>query len=119
MSIDPDTPILIQEHPECVTVSFLSDTLLDFEAIQSTGAALDRVVAENDPPNLVLVMPNVRQLSSMMISVLIRTQEGCKARGGITKLANLSDRVNSILEMAAIKPIFDVYDTEDAARASF
>lgn len=118
MTID-DTPILVQEHPECVVVNFLPETLLDPELISRVGREIDALIDDLDPPNVVLALPNVHQISSMMISVLLRTREHCEKSGGIAKLAELSKRVDAILDMAAIKPVFEVFDSVEDARKSF
>lgn len=118
MTID-DTPILVHEHPECVVVNFMPETLLDPELISRVGKEIDELIDDLDPPNVVLAMPNVKQISSMMISVLLRTRERCDEAGGVAKLADLSRRVDDILDMAAIKPVFEVFESEEDARKSF
>ena len=108
VTVDDDAVILVQEYPECMIVSFLKEHYLDFDVIEKTGQALEALIEKTETPNLILSMPQVKQMSSMAISVLIRAHQGCQAKGGSVRLVNVSERGMAILDPNAQPgPVFE------------
>lgn len=69
--------------------------------------------------NLVLELSGVDYMSSAGLRVLISALRTCKAKRGNVCLVSVSKRVDEVLELAGIKPMFDLYDNTVSAVGSF
>ena len=68
--------------------------------------------------HLVLEMNETDFISSAGVRALISAQKAVKSRGGLVMLANPSEKVKEVLKLAALEPLFPVYEnTEDALGA--
>jgi len=68
--------------------------------------------------HLVLEMDGTDYLSSAGARVLISTQKALKPRGGRLVIAQPSERVKEVLDLAGLDALFPVYDTTVAALGS-
>jgi anti-anti-sigma factor len=68
--------------------------------------------------HLVLEMDGTDFLSSAGVRVLISAQKALKPRGGRLVIAQPSERVKDVLELAGLESLFPVYDSTVAALAS-
>lgn len=68
--------------------------------------------------HLVLEMDGTDFLSSAGVRVLISAQKALKPRGGRLVIAQPSDRVTEVLDLAGLEALFPVYETTVAALAS-
>jgi len=69
---------------------------------------------------LVLNMAAVSYMSSAGLRILISSsREARKHRGGDVRLAAVSERIAEVLDLAGLTPLFQIYDTESEAIASF
>jgi len=82
------------------------------------GAALDKTVDEGRS-NLVLDLSNVEYMSSAGLREMVRVLKRVKRGGGDLRLANPSDRVKEVLELAGLDTIFEIYPTQVEAVGSF
>jgi anti-sigma B factor antagonist len=73
---------------------------------------------ENGNVHLILEMDGTEYLSSAGARVLISTQKALKPRGGRLALAQPSERVREVLDLAGLDALFPIYDTTVAALAS-
>lgn len=73
---------------------------------------------EDGHVHLVLEMDGTEYLSSAGARVLISAQKALKPRGGRLALAQPSDRVREVLDLAGLDALFPIYDTTVAALAS-
>jgi anti-sigma B factor antagonist len=64
---------------------------------------------------LVLEMDGTDFLSSAGVRALISAQKSVKPRGGKIAIAQPSQRVTDVLDLAGLRPLFPIYDTTEAA----
>ncbi|MBI3241233.1 MAG: STAS domain-containing protein [Chloroflexi bacterium] len=69
-------------------------------------------------PNLVLELDAADYISSAGLRVLISAQKALKAKGGKLVMAQPSDRVKEVMQLAGLDPLFPIFpDTESAVGA--
>ena len=69
---------------------------------------------------LVLNLAEVSYMSSAGLRILISSsKEAKKHRGGGVRLAEISERIADVLDLAGLTPLFKIYDSESEAIASF
>ncbi len=68
--------------------------------------------------HLVLELDGIEYLSSAGVRVLISTQKALKPRGGRLAIAQPSNRVKDVLQLAGVDILFPTYDTTVAAVAT-
>lgn len=69
--------------------------------------------------NLVLNLKNVTTIDSAGVGELVSAYTTVTNRGGKLKLVNLPSKVNDILQITQLITVFEVYDSEPEALASF
>jgi anti-sigma B factor antagonist len=82
------------------------------------GSALDKVV-DDGKANLVLDLGGVDYMSSAGLREMVRVLKRVKRTGGDLRIANPSDRVKEVLELAGLDTIFEIYPTQVEAVGSF
>jgi anti-sigma B factor antagonist len=100
-------------------------TVLDVEGKITIGKgdvalreAVHDVLAEGRK-NLVIRLANVSTIDSSGVGELVSAFTTVTNRGGKLKLVNLPPKVNDILQITQLITVFEVYDNEDEAVASF
>ncbi len=68
---------------------------------------------------LVLDLSGVERMNSSGLGIMINALGNFKQNGGNLKLAALNPRISHLLKVTRLTAIFEVYDTVDAAIASF
>ena len=69
---------------------------------------------------IVLNLKDVTYMSSVGLRILISTSKTCrKHRNGDLRLAEVSPRVREVMELAGLIDLFQVFDSESEAIASF
>ena len=74
---------------------------------------------ESDHLNLILEADATTYLNSSGVRVLISVQKALKPRGGKLVLAQPSERVREVLQIAGIESVMPVYDTTESAVGAF
>ena len=69
--------------------------------------------------NIVLDLSGVSYVDSAGLGELVHTYVTTKNRGGSLKLMNVTKRMKSLLVVTKLLTVFDTYDNEAAAIASF
>ncbi len=69
--------------------------------------------------DVVLNMAKVNWINSTGLGVLVSGYHTLKKNGGQMKICTVSDRIDNILNVTQLKLVFETFDTEDAALASF
>jgi anti-sigma B factor antagonist len=69
--------------------------------------------------DIVLNMHKVSWINSTGLGVLVSGYHTIKKNGGAMKICEVSDRIDSILNITQLKLVFDTYDTEAEALDSF
>ncbi len=68
---------------------------------------------------LVAELSGVDYMSSAGLRALVATMRECKNHRGDLRIANPSDRIQEVLELAGLDAIFQIYDDSTAAVGSF
>ena len=68
---------------------------------------------------LVVNLAQVTQVDTSGLTALVTAHVTAAKRGGALKLANPAKRVRDLLEITRLNTLFEVFDDEDAALASF
>lgn len=89
------------------------------------GDAVDQLRAEIDDrleagqARILIDMGDVKSLDSSAIGVLVRSLSLAKQQGGSIRLLNVPEAVGHTLEVTGILRLFDVFNDEATAVASF
>lgn len=73
----------------------------------------------NGSQNIVVNLGEVSTIDSSGVGELVSAYTTAMNRGAKVKLANLSPKINDILSITQLITVFDIYDSEDEAVASF
>ena len=82
------------------------------------GNVLDRAV-DDGKSNLVLDLGGVEYMSSAGLREMVRVLKRVKRSGGDLRIANPSERVKEVLELAGLDTIFEIFPTQVEAVGSF
>ncbi|MCC6800766.1 MAG: STAS domain-containing protein [Chloroflexota bacterium] len=82
------------------------------------GLAMDRA-ADEGRSHIVLDLGGVEYMSSAGLREMVRVLKRVKRAGGDLRIANPSDRVREVLELAGLDTIFEIYSTQVEAVGSF
>jgi anti-sigma B factor antagonist len=88
------------------------------EESQALRVELKNLVAEGKK-KIVLNMDNIKYIDSAGLGILVAAHVCAKAQGASLKLSNLGSRFREVLQITKLFKVFDVYNTEAAAIASF
>lgn len=69
--------------------------------------------------HIVVLMNNVEQISSAGLRALVQLKKDALYRDGDVRFVNPSERVNKVLEVAAMSNIFHIFKTQEEAVTSF
>jgi|AMZC01.1.fsa_nt_AMZC01007160.1_8 anti-sigma B factor antagonist len=82
------------------------------------GTAMDKAV-DDGKSNLVLDLSGVEYMSSAGLREMVRILKRVKRVGGDLRIANPSERVREVLELAGLDSVFEIYPTQVEAVGSF
>jgi anti-sigma B factor antagonist len=82
----------------------------------SSGAFTDALAA-SDSPRVIVDMTEVPLLDSMAIGSLVRAFVSCHKSGRTMALVGLNHRVQNVLHLTGVGPLFDTYLTVAEAEA--
>lgn len=82
------------------------------------GSAMDKAV-DDGKSNLVLDLGGVEYMSSAGLREMVRILKRVKRVGGDLRIANPSERVREVLELAGLDSVFEIYPTQVEAVGSF
>jgi len=74
---------------------------------------------EEGKSKIVLDLAGVNAIDSSGIGEMVACYTTVTKRGGHLKLLRMSSKINDILQVTQLITVFDVYDTEEEALASF
>jgi anti-sigma B factor antagonist len=78
-----------------------------------------KIIVEDDNKNILVNLANVNYIDSSGLGELVAGYVSLEKVGGRLKLLNLNDRVRNIMVMTKLLTIFEVFENEDDAVASF
>ena len=81
----------------------------------------DRVRSElqRGHERIVLDLRHVRYVDSSGLGELVQAQSAVRTRSGAIRLLHVSKQLKDLLEVTRLLPVFDCFDQEDKALASF
>jgi anti-sigma B factor antagonist len=85
---------------------------------QALRVELKSLIAEGKK-EIVLNMDNIKYIDSAGLGILVAAHVCAKAQGASLKLSNLGSKFQEVLQITKLLTVFDVYNTEAAAIASF
>jgi len=88
------------------------------EESQALRVELKSLIAEGKK-KIVLNMDNVKYIDSAGLGILVAAHVNAKTQGASLKLSNLGKKFQEVLQLTKLLTVFDVYNTEAAAVASF
>jgi anti-sigma B factor antagonist len=88
------------------------------EESQALREKVKSLIAEGKK-KIVLNMDKIAYVDSAGLGILIAAHVCAKVRGASTKLSNLGSRFQEVLQITKLLTVFDVYNTQAAAIASF
>lgn len=111
--------VVIQErHVNDVCVIAVSGRLTLGHGMGTLRTALRDKVAHGEK-KILLHLGGLTQLDSAGIGVLVSSFATANNHGGQLKLLNVTDRVKDLLLLTKLCTVFEIYDDEAAALASF
>jgi len=78
---------------------------------------LKKMMVENS--QIVLNLGRISYIDSGGLGTLVALYTSAQTAGGAVKLANLTQRVDDLLQVTKLLTVFEVYDSEEKAIASF
>ncbi|MFP5288124.1 MAG: STAS domain-containing protein [Thermoanaerobaculia bacterium] len=99
--------------------------ILDLKGKITIGASEEALrdavhrVLEGGAQKVLLNLQGVTTIDSSGVGELVSAYTSATNRGAKIKLANLPPKINDILTITQLITVFDVYDSEDEAVASF
>ncbi|MCD4685428.1 MAG: STAS domain-containing protein [Anaerolineae bacterium] len=91
---------------------------VDSSNANELGARMDGAV-DDGKNNVVLDLGGVEYMSSAGLREMVRVLKRVKRGGGDLRIANPSDRVREVLELAGLDTIFEIFPTQVEAVGSF
>jgi anti-sigma B factor antagonist len=88
---------------------------------EESGALRERVksMLNENRKRIILNMGNVSYIDSAGLGALVASFTSAKNQGANLKLVNLGSKFREVLQVTKLLTVFDVYDSEQAAIASF
>ena len=78
-----------------------------------------REIVEGGGKKIVINLADVSYIDSAGVGALISAYIAVNNTGGQLRLMNLTKKVRELLAITKLLTVFDVFDTEEAARSSF
>ncbi len=107
-----------ERHVGDVTIIDLNGKLVLGESDELLRDKVNSLV-QQERKNLVINLAQVPYMDSSGIGELVRCYTTVTRRGGAMKLSGLTKRISDLLAITKLLTVFDSYDTEQEAVASF
>ena len=91
---------------------------VDSTSASQLGEAMDKSINEGQM-SIVLDLSGVEYMSSAGLREMVRVLKKVRRGSGDLRIANPSDRVKEVLELAGLDSIFEIYPTQVEAVGSF
>lgn len=101
-----------------VSVVVLDGRIVLGEESNALREKLKSLIAEGKK-RIVLNMANIKYIDSSGLGTLVAAHCSAKTRGASLRLCHLGSKFQEVLQITKLVTIFEVYDTEAAAVASF
>jgi anti-sigma B factor antagonist len=120
-SIEEETKVALKfttREVDGVTVVALDGRIVLGEESNALRERVKALVAEGKK-KIVLNMANVTFIDSAGLGTLVAAHHSAKAQGASLKLCNLGAKFQEVLQITKLLTVFDVYNSEAEAVASF
>lgn len=101
-----------------VLILDLQGKILIGEGIEELRGAIDNAVKEKET-KLLLNFVDVPYLDSTGLGEVVRSYTSLKKANGVVKIVNLTNKVRDLLSVTKLITVFDTFENEDKAIASF
>jgi anti-sigma B factor antagonist len=101
-----------------VTILDCTGRLTVDEGVEPFRAAVDRLVAAGET-RILLNLCHVVALDSSGLGEMVTAKTSAAARGASIKLLHLDSKVRRVIEMTQLLDVFEIFDNEHDAIASF
>jgi anti-sigma B factor antagonist len=103
---------------DVVVLSINGDIAMNGAGVSEVADQVRRLLEEGHD-RLVLDLGHVRYVDSAGLGELVHAFSAVRTRGGEMKLLNVTKRLNNLLVVTRLLTVFDCYDQEADALASF
>ncbi|WP_234571493.1 STAS domain-containing protein [Rhodohalobacter sp. 614A] len=107
----------VSEKYNCVVIEFKGNVMGGPDAV-SLNEELHELI-ENDKTNVVVDLGKVKFMNSSGLGMLIGALTTMKKAGGDLRIANATDKIESLLIITKLITVFKHYKTLDEAIASY
>ena len=119
MDTKPQSSLRITERQvEDMTVLVLTGEMTVDDGDIVFGSTVDGLLAKG-ARRIVLDLAGVTYIDSAGVGMMVAEQKIVQGKGGVMKLAGLTNRSNRLLSMMRLSTVFEIYDDEAAALRSF
>lgn len=101
-----------------VLILDLQGKILIGEGIEELRGTIDNAVKEKET-KLLLNFADVPYLDSTGLGEVVRSYTSIKKANGVVKIVNLTNKVRDLLSVTKLITVFDTFEDEDKAIASF
>jgi anti-sigma B factor antagonist len=101
-----------------VLILDLKGKILIGEGIEDLREAINTAVKEKET-KLLLNFADVPYLDSTGLGEVVRAYTSVKKEGGVVKIINLTNKVRDLLSVTKLITVFETFEEEDKAIASF
>lgn len=101
-----------------VLILDLKGKILIGEGIEELREAINTAVKEKES-KLLLNFADVPYLDSTGLGEVVRAYTSVKKEGGVVKIINLTNKVRDLLSVTKLITVFETFEEEDKAIASF
>ena len=112
-----DVKVTMQEVEGVSVVGLNGRIVLGEESVALRDAVKGLIAAGKK--KVVLDMSNVTYIDSAGLGILVATYVTSKTQGASIRLCALGNKFREVLQITRLLTVFDVYDTQKAAIASF
>ena len=105
-------------HLDDVSVVDLSGRILLGEGDVAMRQAVEDL-ADRGRLRIVLNLENVPTMDSMALGQLVAAQVHASRKGGAVKLVRANHRIQNLLALTRLTAVFEIFESEAAATASF
>lgn len=101
-----------------VTILDLKGKILIGDGIDELREAINSAIKEKET-KLLLNFKDVPYLDSTGLGEVVRSYTSVKKEGGVVKIINLTQKVRDLLSVTKLITVFETFEDEDKAIASF
>jgi len=101
-----------------VLILDLQGKILIGEGIDELRGAINNAIKEKET-KLILNFAGVPYLDSTGLGEVVRSYTSVKKEGGVVKIINLTTKVRDLLSVTKLITVFETFEDEDKAIASF